>query len=110
MGVVEVTRFRLADGVGDEAFLALDRRLQTELVPNRTGFLRRTTAHRDGDWVVVTLWSTEDDASLFERDTASDPLWTSSVASSRQGACSAPASTRSTRSTGRQRQRWSSTT
>ena len=74
MGVVEVTNFRLADWVDVDAFLALDRRLQTELVPNRPGFLRRTTAHRDGDWVVVTLWSTEDDASLFERDTASDPL------------------------------------
>ncbi len=74
MGVVEVTRFRLADGIGDDAFLTLDRRLQTELVPNRPGFLRRTTARREGDWLVVTLWSSEDAASSFERDTASDPL------------------------------------
>ncbi len=74
MGVVEVTRFRLADGIDDDAFLTLDRRLQTELVPNRPGFLRRTTARRDGDWLVVTLWSSEGDASAFERDTATDPL------------------------------------
>ncbi len=74
MGVVEVTQFRLADGVSDDAFLAHDRRLQTELFPNRPGFLRRTTARRDGDWVVVTLWSSEDDASSFKRATGSDPL------------------------------------
>jgi hypothetical protein len=74
MGVVEVTRFRLAEGVDEDAFLALDRRLQTELVPNRRGFLRRTTARRGGDWVVVTLWSSEDDATSFERATTSDPL------------------------------------
>lgn len=76
MGVVEVTRFLLADGVSEDEFLALDRRLQTELVPNRPGFLRRTTARRGGDWVVVTLWATEEDASSFERATASDPLVT----------------------------------
>jgi hypothetical protein len=74
MGVVEVIRFRLADEVDDDAFLALDRRLQTELVPNRPGFLRRTTARRGAEWVVVTLWWSEDDAASFERATASDPL------------------------------------
>jgi heme-degrading monooxygenase HmoA len=74
MGVVEVTRFRLAEGVDDDTFLALDRRLQTELIPNRPGFLRRTTARRDGDWVVVTLWWSEEDAATFERATESDPL------------------------------------
>jgi hypothetical protein len=76
MGVVEVSRFRLADGVDDDTFLALDRRIQTELVPNRPGFLRRTTARRGGEWVVVTLWWSEDVASSFERASASDPLVT----------------------------------
>ena len=61
MSVVEITTFRLAEGVSDEAFLALDRRLQTELVPNQPGFLRRTTARHGDEWLVVTLWSTEDD-------------------------------------------------
>jgi hypothetical protein len=74
MGVVEVTRFHLAQGVDDETFLALDHRIQTELVPNRPGFLRRTTARRGGAWVVVTLWWSEDDASSFERAVVSDPL------------------------------------
>jgi hypothetical protein len=44
VSIVEITTFRLAEGVTDESFLALDRRLQTELVPNQPGFLRRTTA------------------------------------------------------------------
>ncbi len=67
MSIVEITTFRLAEGVTDESFLALDRRVQTELVPNRTGFLRRTTARHGDEWLVVTLWGTEDDAAAFQR-------------------------------------------
>ena len=74
MSIVEVTTFRLADGVSDESFLALDKRVQTELVPNRPGFLRRTTARHGDEWLVVTLWWSEDDAAAFERETEGDPL------------------------------------
>ncbi len=74
MSVVEVTTFRLAASVTDDAFLALDKRLQTELVPNRPGFLRRTTARHGDDWLVVTLWWSEADASAFARETEDDPL------------------------------------
>ena len=55
VAIVEITTFPLAGGHG-ETFLALDRRLQTELVPNRPGFLRRTTARHGDHWPVVTLW------------------------------------------------------
>ncbi len=74
MSIVEVTTFRLAEGVTDESFLALDRRVQTELVPNQPGFLRRTTARHGDDWLVVTLWSTEDAAAAFERAVEGHPL------------------------------------
>ena len=74
MSVVEVVTFRLADGVSDESFLTLDKRLQTELVPNRPGFLRRTTARHGDQWLVVTLWGSEDDAGAFQRATEDDPL------------------------------------
>lgn len=74
MSIVEVTTFMLADGVSDESFLALDKRLQTELVPNRQGFLRRTTARHGDQWLVVTLWWSEDDAASFARETENDPL------------------------------------
>ncbi len=72
--VLEVTTFRLASGVEDATFLALDRRWQTELVPNRSGFVRRTTARRDGAWVVVTLWSREEDAAAFDAESATSEV------------------------------------
>ncbi len=74
MSIVEVTTLRLADGVSDQSFLALDKRIQTELVPNQKGFLRRTTARHGDDWLVVTLWSAADDAAAFQRATEDHPL------------------------------------
>ena len=68
--VVDVNTFRLVPGVDEDEFLAMDRRWQTELVPNRDGFVRRTTARRAGDWAVITLWVTEVDAVTFEAETA----------------------------------------
>jgi heme-degrading monooxygenase HmoA len=68
--VVDVTTFRLAAGTAEDDFLAADRRWQTELVPNREGFVRRTTARRDGEWIVITLWANEADARAFEADSA----------------------------------------
>jgi len=74
MSIVEVTTFRLREGVSDDSFLALDKRLQTELVPNQPGFLRRTTARHGEDWLVVTLWAAEGDAAAFQRAVESHPL------------------------------------
>jgi hypothetical protein len=74
VSVVEITTFRLAEGVTDESFLALDRRMQTELVPNRSGFLRRTTARHGEDWAVVTLWASDGDAAAYQRAVEGVPL------------------------------------
>ncbi len=74
MSIVEVTTFRLAEAFSDDAFLALDKRVQTELVPNRAGFLRRTTARHGEEWLVVTLWANEADAAAFQRETEDHPL------------------------------------
>ena len=74
MSIVEVTTFRLREGVSDESFLALDKRVQTELVPNQPGFLRRTTARHGEDWLVVTLWASEEDAGAFQRTVEGHPL------------------------------------
>jgi heme-degrading monooxygenase HmoA len=74
VSIVEITTFRLAEGVTDTSFLALDRRLQTELVPNQPGFMRRTTARHGDEWLVVTLWSSEDAAGAFRRSAESHPL------------------------------------
>jgi hypothetical protein len=72
--VVDVVTFTLAEGVDEAAFLAADRRVQTELVPNQPGFLRRTTARRDGRWLVVTLWWSEAHAADFVAATLGDPI------------------------------------
>jgi heme-degrading monooxygenase HmoA len=61
-----MTTFRLVAGTDEQTFLAVDRRVQTELVPNQPGFLRRTTARRGGEWLVVVLWATQSDASAFD--------------------------------------------
>ena len=74
MSIVEVMTFRLREGVSDESFLALDKRLQTELVPNQPGFLRRTTARHGEDWLVVTLWATDGDAAAFQRAAEGHPM------------------------------------
>jgi heme-degrading monooxygenase HmoA len=74
VSIVEITTFRLREGVSDESFLALDKRVQTELVYSRPGILRRTTARHGEDWLVVTLWATEDDAAAFQRAAEGDPL------------------------------------
>jgi heme-degrading monooxygenase HmoA len=74
VSIVEITTFRLAEGVTDESFLALDKRIQTELVPNRPGFWRRTTARHGDDWLVVTLWASDSDAAAYQRAVEDHPL------------------------------------
>jgi heme-degrading monooxygenase HmoA len=65
MGLVETTTFRLAPGSDEQAFLHSDRRVQTELVPNQPGFLRRTTARNDDRWLVLSLWANLEQAEAF---------------------------------------------
>ena len=57
MAVFEITTFRLADGVDDDAFLAVDERVCTGDLYHRVGLIRSTTARADGGaWAVVVLW------------------------------------------------------
>jgi hypothetical protein len=62
--IIETLTGRLAAGVDEEAFLAADRRYQTEFVPNHAGFVRRTTARGadDGEWLVLTFWGSAEAA------------------------------------------------
>jgi len=63
MSLIEVTAFRLADGVDDEAFVRADHEVQTEVFNPRPGFVRRTTARGEGGgWVVITMWRSVADA------------------------------------------------
>ena len=57
MAVIDTLTFGLAPGVEDNVFLEVDRRMQTEVIYQQPGLLRRTTARGDdGSWLVVTLW------------------------------------------------------
>ncbi|MEY2478297.1 MAG: hypothetical protein QOG87_3612 [Actinomycetota bacterium] len=63
MAVIDITTFRLADGVGEDAFLAIDERVRTGDLYNRPEFVRATTARADdGGWAVIVLWGSADDA------------------------------------------------
>lgn len=59
---IEIQTFRLPPGTTEDAFLADDARIQAELMRNAPGFVRRTTARGDGEWLVLTFWGTEDQA------------------------------------------------
>jgi hypothetical protein len=68
MAVIETLTFRLTANTDDAAFLAADRRLQTEFVYHQPGLVRRTTARNDdGEWFVVTLWHSGSDLTLRRR-------------------------------------------
>jgi hypothetical protein len=75
VSVVEIATFRLATGAEERSFLAVDKRVQTELIANQPGFLRRTTAHREAEWTVVTLWKTEAAAAAFGEVCRGEPVW-----------------------------------
>lgn len=75
MAIIENVTFRLAAGADEADFLAADRAVQEDLVPNRPGFLRRTTARgADGEWLVVTLWRSEQDAEATLQEIHDDPV------------------------------------
>ena len=73
--MIEVTRFRLREGVDERDFRAADARYQTEFAYRPPGLLRRTTASSvDGAWVVIDLWRTEADAERCRSRAADDPV------------------------------------
>ena len=60
--LIELTMFRLNDGVSNAQLLTADRAVQAELSP-RKGFVRRTAASDEaGRWLVITLWGSSEDA------------------------------------------------
>ena len=73
--VIEIMRFRLAQGCDEAKFIAADRRLQQEFAYQQPGLLRRTTARgADGDWVVIDLWRSAADADACAARWDSDPV------------------------------------
>jgi hypothetical protein len=73
--VIEIMRFRLAPGADQSAFLAADRRVQTEFAYQQAGLLRRTTAHDgDGGWIVIDLWRHAADAAACDAAWGQEPV------------------------------------
>jgi hypothetical protein len=73
--ILEITTFRLRDGVATEDFLSADKAVQTEVFPHTKGFLRRTTACSDeGEWLVFVLWATVVDIDEFNARVVADPV------------------------------------
>lgn len=73
--MIEIMRFRLADGRDEADFLAADRRLQEEFAYQQPGLLRRTTARaEDGGWVVIDLWRSAADADACATRWERDPV------------------------------------
>ncbi len=64
--VIETMTFRLLDGADDAAFLAIDQRLQSDFAYQQPGLVRRTTGRgqdaRAGEWIVIDLWRSAEDA------------------------------------------------
>jgi hypothetical protein len=73
--VLEITTFRLADGVSTDDFLLADKAVQQEVFPNTPGYFRRTTAQAgDGEWLVVVLWGGETEIDEFNARVLNDPV------------------------------------
>ena len=63
MAVIELHTFRLAEGTDTGHFLEVDARAQTDFAYRQPGLVRRTTARTDeGEWLVVTMWATSENA------------------------------------------------
>jgi hypothetical protein len=71
--VIEIATFRIVGG--EDAFLELDQRIQTEFAYQQPGLVRRTTAKaEDGEWVVITVWTSAAHASAAAEAWLQHPL------------------------------------
>lgn len=59
--IIEITEFKLVDGVSDEAFLEAHNRVHHEWVILQPGLVRRETIKSsDGVWRDVVMWESEE--------------------------------------------------
>ena len=74
MAVIETTTFRLADGVDDANFLEADEQARTGFLYHQAGIIRATTAREDdGEWILVVLWASYEDADAAAEVERVDP-------------------------------------
>jgi hypothetical protein len=74
MAVIETRTFRLADGVDEAEFLEADEQARTGFLYHQPGMLRATTARADdGEWIVIVLWASYEDADAAAEVERTDP-------------------------------------
>jgi hypothetical protein len=72
---IVVWTFRLKDGVDTDEFLVANERMQTGFVYQQPGFVRRTTARgEDGEWLVIGLWGSREEALRAGELAKGDPI------------------------------------
>jgi hypothetical protein len=75
--MIEVSKFRLADGVATEDFLSVNADFQQRFIYQQEGVLRRTVASGLNDeWVAMTWWRSMKDARRCESEASSSPVAT----------------------------------
>ncbi|MEL7122442.1 MAG: hypothetical protein AAFO07_23555, partial [Bacteroidota bacterium] len=62
VGIVELTTFKLAEGITDGIFLAAAEIMQTEFLDKQEGFLQRTLVKGKEGWTDIVTWA--DQASM----------------------------------------------
>jgi hypothetical protein len=73
--VIEVLRFQLNEGTSVDDFVAINDTYQTEFAYQQQGLRRRTVAPGlDGEWLVLTIWSTKSDVRHAEREAENSPV------------------------------------
>lgn len=72
---IVVWTFHLKPEITEDEFLAANERMQTEFVYQQPGFVRRTTARgKGGEWLVIGVWSTQEDAATAGQLANRDPV------------------------------------
>jgi hypothetical protein len=77
MAVIETMTFRLIGGADEAAFLAVDKRLQSDFAYQQPGLVRRTTGRGvdpAGAWIVIDLWRRAEDADACAARWDDDPI------------------------------------
>jgi hypothetical protein len=73
--MIEVTKFRLADGVSAEDFLEKNADYQQHFVYQQPGLLRRTVASGlEGEWLSITSWRSMKDARRSATESLTSPI------------------------------------
>jgi len=75
LALIETFQFCLTPDADEAAFLAVDKRLQSDFAYQQPGIVRRTTARGDnGEWIVIDLWQSAADADACAATWESDAL------------------------------------